>query len=159
MHSMALLLFALASFAFTIDDTLSYQGAARLVDSTCKPHYRIITSNSGVYNHLPLAASKNIIEREGAPAPESSLPSRVEERRQQQPTSAPVKFDISLAVILAGYSFEAYNEPVSHTLYYLGEDCNSRCELLERIAMMIIQHLFPSTIKRLSDRVTNSQTC
>ena len=31
-----------------------------------------------------------------------------------------IKFDISLAIILAGYSFEAYNEPVCEPLNFHG---------------------------------------
>lgn len=42
-------------------------------------------------------------------------PGLVDSKIQIKDTSS-IKFDISLAIILAGYSFEAYNEPVLDTI-------------------------------------------
>jgi hypothetical protein len=43
--------------------------------------------------------------------PLAAAPSFTESKSEIKVTSS-IKFDISLAIILAGYSFEAYNEPV-----------------------------------------------
>lgn len=42
-----------------------------------------------------------------------NVDSKINTDKLRTDSYGPIVFDISLAVILAGYSFEAYNEPVS----------------------------------------------
>ena len=106
MYSMALLWFIIAATALEVYDAFLYQETHRLICRTFKNH------NSGYCNHVCLQATKSIINSEDGATTEILTLARSEKPRQQLSISAVVKFDISLAVILAGYSFEAYNEPV-----------------------------------------------
>ena len=64
---------------------------------------RATTRTSPSYSDICLSAGK------GSLLPQESSLIRGKE------AGSDVKFDLSLAVILAGYSFEAYNEPVKHS--------------------------------------------
>lgn len=52
----------------------------------------------------------NVLYSSGSEIDSTSVTSPVSDVSKMSPS--PYQFDISLAVILAGYSFEAYNEPV-----------------------------------------------
>ena len=106
MYSMALLWFIIAATALEVYDAFLYQGTHRLICRTFKNH------NPGYCNHVYLDASKSLINSNDGASTEILGPALAEKPRQHLSISAPAKFDISLAVILAGYSFEAYNEPV-----------------------------------------------
>ena len=106
MYFMVLLWFLLAAREFRVYDAFLHQETHRLICRTFKNH------NSGYCNHVCLEATKSIIDSEDGATTEILTIAPAEKPRQSLSISAIVKFDISLAVILAGYSFEAYNEPV-----------------------------------------------
>ena len=106
MYSMALLWFIIAATALEVYDAFLHQETHRLICRTFKNH------NTGYCNHVYLDATKSLINSNDGASTEILGPALAEKPRQHLSISAPAKFDISLAVILAGYSFEAYNEPV-----------------------------------------------
>ena len=89
-----------------------------------------------------LRASSDGIESVSVTSPES------DGLKQLQPPSEPHQFDISLAVILAGYSFEAYNEQVNLSSYAFVE----RRSMCPKIVLMwdVIGHSVAVIIRRLS---------
>ena len=101
---------------YNMIDALQHQHTARVQGCrrSCRSlvFSRITTRNTGYRNQSPLTADISSLQS----ALQSSLKGDISEvsltKKPLNEKTAPVKFDISLAVILAGYSFEAYNEPV-----------------------------------------------
>ena len=94
---------------YTLIGALRHQGVGQVQSSRSQICDRIPTSNRGLRNLLPLAAGLNTFTGDVSMIADSGT-SLADKKLSGNDT--PVKFDISLAVILAGYSFEAYNEPV-----------------------------------------------
>lgn len=98
-----LLLIAAAELLCSVD-AFSPLCGSHLSSSSVTRNY-ITSANT----ETSLSAGKSSIQNDKNSALESSVSGIVQ---RDVNAISPVKFDLSLAVILAGYSFEAYNEPV-----------------------------------------------